>query len=83
MMQERKGNGKARNQEMESKLKRLFDFQKFQGNKELAGVIDAVHARYASNPRARELSMDELELVNAAGSPHYLRPKKEQEKDRP
>ncbi len=68
---------------MESKLKRLFDFQKFQGNKELAGVIDAVHARYASNPRARELSMDELEFVNAAGSAHYLSSQKDQEKDRP
>ncbi len=48
---------------MENKLKALFDYQKFEGNAALQSVIDSVHARYA----ARELSLDEMEFVNAAG----------------
>ena len=48
---------------MENKLKALFDYQKFEGNAELQSVIDSVHSRYA----VRELSMDEMEWVNAAG----------------
>ena len=50
---------------MESKLKQLFDFQKFEGNSELQQVIDSVHARYA----VRELSLDDMEFVAAAGVP--------------
>ena len=50
---------------MENKLKALFDYQKFEGNAELQSVIDSVHSRYA----VRELSMDEMEWVNAAGVP--------------
>ncbi len=49
---------------MERKLKTLFDFQKFEGNSALQSVIDSVHSRYA----VRELNMDEMEWVNAAGS---------------
>ena len=48
---------------MENKLKKLFDFQKFEGNASLQSVIDDVHARYAK----KELSMDDMEWVNAAG----------------
>ena len=50
---------------MENKLKALFDYQKFEGNAALQSVIDSVHSRYA----VRELSMDEMEWVNAAGVP--------------
>ena len=48
---------------MENKLKKLFDFQRFEGNASLQSVIDDVHARYAM----KELSMDDMEWVNAAG----------------
>ena len=58
---------------MESKLKTLFDYQKFEGNAALQQVIDSVHARYAS----RELNLEEMEWVNAAGTPHQpVRPEK-------
>ena len=50
---------------MERKLRQLFDFQKFQGNRELQQVIDSVHSRYA----VRELSMDDMATVAAAGIP--------------
>jgi hypothetical protein len=49
---------------MERKLKALFDFQKFEGNSALQSVIDSVHSRYT----ARELNLDEMEWVNAAGT---------------
>ena len=39
--------------QMENKLKKLFDFQKFEGNASLQSVIDDVHARYAM----KELNM--------------------------
>lgn len=50
---------------MEKTLKRLFDFQKFEGNSELQQVIDSVHARYS----ARELDLSEMEYIAAAGVP--------------
>ena len=49
---------------MERKLKALFDFQKFEGNSALQSVIDSVHSRYT----VRELSLDDMEWVNAAGT---------------
>ena len=48
---------------MEKKLKQLFDFQKFAAHPELQSVIDSVHSRYET----RELSMDEMDMVFAAG----------------
>lgn len=52
----------------EKKLAGLFDFQKYSGNAELQGVIDSVHARYASaGRRVRELSFEEMDVVFAAG----------------
>ena len=51
---------------MEKRLRRLFDYQKFEQNAELQSVVDAVHARYSS---ARMLSDEEADQVNAAGSP--------------
>ncbi len=50
---------------MEKALTKLFDFQKFAGNRKLQDVIDSVHKR------PRELSLDEAELVSAAGSPYF------------
>ncbi|MBQ3762736.1 MAG: hypothetical protein II875_12105 [Clostridia bacterium] len=49
---------------MEKLLKGLFDYQKFNPNAELQSVIDAVHAKTAP----RKLSLEEAELINAAGS---------------
>lgn len=60
---------------MDAMLKRLFDYQRFDGNPALADVIGAVHARYA----ARELSLDEMGLLAAAGVPDA--PKKKDEKN--
>ena len=64
---------------MENMLKRLFDFQKFEGNEELQSVIDSVHARYAT----RELDLNEMESVNAAGIPDMDLKKKDQKENRP
>ena len=36
---------------MENRLKKLFDFQKFEGNSDLQSVIDSVHSRYSSSAR--------------------------------
>ncbi len=49
---------------MENKLFKLFDYQKFAGNSKLQEVIDSVHRR------PRELSLDEADLISAAGSPY-------------
>ena len=62
---------------MERTLKALFDFQKYEGNSDLQQVIDSVHARYA----ARELSMDEMEWVSAAGIPDHPVQKGQQDAD--
>lgn len=48
---------------MDKKLRQLFDFQKFEAHPDLQSVIDDVHSRYES----RELNMDEMEMVSAAG----------------
>ena len=52
---------------MEQKLRRLFDYQKFQENPKLAELIADTVDRYAT-----ELTDDDLSLVNAAGdlTPH-------------
>ena len=50
---------------MENRLKRLFDYQDFEGNDALQAVIDSVHQRYT----IREVSLDEMDLVWAAGNP--------------
>lgn len=47
---------------MENKLKKLFDFQKFEKNGKLEKQVGETESRYAA-----ELSDDELSLVNAAG----------------
>lgn len=47
---------------MEKKLRQLFDFQKFSGNKRLAEMIEATEKCYG-----KALSDDDLQQVNAAG----------------
>ena len=61
---------------MERKLKALFDLQKFDGNRDLQQVIDSVHAKYA----VRELSLDDIEYVAAAGVPELQNKRKNGEK---
>ena len=61
---------------MENKLKQLVGYQRFEGNRDLQQVIDSVHAKYAM----RELAMDELEMVNAAGIPDLPDRQKDGEK---
>ena len=50
---------------MERTLAKLFDYQKFEKNADLERLIDSVHSRYA----IRELSLDDMEYVAAAGTP--------------
>ena len=45
------------------KLSHAFDFQKFQQNPKLAGIVRETEGRYAK----AALSDDDLELVSAAG----------------
>ncbi len=58
---------------MENTLKCLFDFQRFERNAALEAVIGEVHGRYA----ARELSLDEMDLIAAAGTPEKKTDKKD------
>ena len=51
--------------ELDSILKGLFDFQRFAQNDELQKLIDEVSEKYESGA----LSLDELEMVSAAGDP--------------
>lgn len=50
---------------MGSTLKKMFDYQRFEGNRDLQQVIDSVHAKYG----VRELEMSDMETVYAAGVP--------------
>ena len=65
---------------MENKLRALFDYQKFEQNKDLQNVIDRVHARYRSST-ARMLDDDEADMVAAAGMPDPAMKKKSLLKD--
>ena len=49
---------------MEKKLKKLFDYQRFEQNDKLEKLIRETESRYAKG-----LSDDDLFLVNAAGEP--------------
>ena len=49
---------------MENTLKQLFSFQKFEQNESLQKIINDTELRYG----LRELSMNEMELVAAAGT---------------
>ena len=48
---------------MENKIKALFEFQRFSGNKRLEAMINDAESRYRN-----ELSDEEVEIVSAAGS---------------
>ena len=61
--------GKEGTVDLEDLLKALFEYQSFEQNAELQGVIDKVHARYAS----RMLSDEEADWVAAAGMPETAR----------
>ena len=61
---------------MEKKLKSLFDFQKFEGNSELAAMIADTEARYK-----KQLDEADLLMVNAAGSPEMSRSKEDKDKE--
>lgn len=50
---------------MEKKLNKLFDYQKFAGNRKLQDVIDSAHRR------RRELDLNEADYVSAAGTAYY------------
>lgn len=52
---------------IEQKLRQLFDFQRFAGNKKLHDLIQDTESRYS-----RSLSEDELTYVNAAGVPSMM-----------
>ena len=54
---------------MEKTLRRLFDYQKFEGSRALQQVIDNVHTRYA----VRELDLNEMMFVAAAGTPETMK----------
>ncbi len=54
---------------METLLKGLFDYQRFEENASLRAVIDSVHSRYA----VRDLSMEDLDMISAAGQPDLFR----------
>lgn len=57
---------------MGSTLKKMFDYQRFEGNRDLQQVIDSVHAKYG----VRELDVSDMETVYAAGIPEILNNKK-------
>ncbi len=52
---------------IEQKLRHLFDFQRFSGNKKLHNLIQDTDSRYS-----RSLSEQELNFVNAAGVPGMM-----------
>jgi hypothetical protein len=55
---------------MESKLSRLFDYQKFEPNSRLDKLIKDVESRYSLEDNI--LSDDELGMINAAGVPEVF-----------
>lgn len=62
---------------MGSTLEKLFDYQRFEGNRDLQQIIDSVHAKYG----VRELDMSDMETVYAAGIPDIpvnKKPKKQE-----
>ena len=52
---------------MEEKLKRLFDYQRFEGNLRLNDIINKTERKYFGN---RALSDDDMSYVAAAGVPN-------------
>ena len=48
---------------MESALRNVFEYQRFERNMGLQQIINDVHTRY----RMRKLDLEEVEMVSAAG----------------
>ena len=48
---------------MDKMIKGLFDYQRFEENDKLARIIKMTEDKYSG----KELALDELEMVNAAG----------------
>lgn len=70
----------CRKGQMMASLKDLFDYQKFAGNSRLESMIKDTESRYGS-----KFSLDDLELINAAGTPEQIQQQKdllEHKKDR-
>ena len=63
---------------MESKLSRLFDYQKYAPNDKLSSIIRDVESRYSLD--VQELSDDELGMLNAAGNTDVIREKKKDDR---
>lgn len=59
---------------MEKKLKKLFDYQRFENNPRLEALIQETESRYSA-----ELSDDDLMMVAAAGEASEISKKKEEE----
>ncbi len=58
---------------MESKLKQLFDFQRFQNNDRLARMIIETESRYG-----KELNDEDLSFVSAAGEESFCQHRKDE-----
>lgn len=58
-------------------LKDLFDYQKFAGNSRLEAMIRDTESRYGS-----KLDIDDLEFINAAGSPEMIQQQKDMLKNK-
>ncbi len=59
---------------MEKKLKKLFDYQRFEKNPRLEALIQETESRYSA-----EMSDDDLLMVAAAGEANEIVKKKEEE----
>ncbi len=53
-------------------LKDLFEYQKFAGNSRLEAMIRSTESRYGS-----KLGLDDLEFINAAGTPEMIQKQKD------
>ena len=62
---------------MENRLKKLFDFQRFQGNKHMETLISDTESRYEKEPEG--LLDEELDFVNAAGEMSFVNEKNSKE----
>ena len=54
---------------MNRTLKRLFDYQRFENDSRLGGMIRETEPRYGLRGGMQELSDDDLMFLNAAGVP--------------
>lgn len=64
---------------VEKTLRALLDYQRFEKNAELDRVIESVHARYGMGQARngiRELTLDEMSMLAAAGTPDPEKKKK-------